>query len=410
MLLCGHVFCIQCLQDFYNSCITEGDVASVKCLDPGCGKDGDAAVAAMDPASSNGKRKRRKVDRTLGPNELLEIPLGQETVHRYVELKRKARLESDKNVIYCPRKWCQGPARWKRSRHDDAAASDEDESDDDGPSKRSWKMGDPEEEMPPPSERVAICEDCSYAFCRVCLAGWHGELKRCWPRKAAELDAEEQATENYLKEYSSCCPTCNARCQKTMGCNHMICFKCRTHFCYLCGSWLDERNPYQHYNNPNLGCHMKLWVLEAGDGLDVPQRQMNNELEWDSEDDEPQEAPPPAPEPPRRGQDQGGRAPAANIRAPLAAQHEAVNLPPAPDRPLDRRHHEEAPVNILHNWRPGRLQGRRGGGGPGAGQFPDLQGLRHFLDMVNNDEEDEWDSDELGEEGDHGVDWEIPVR
>ena len=162
---------------------------------------------------------------------------------------------------------------------------------------------------------------------------------------------------------------------------------------------------------------MQLWVLEGGDGQDVPQAQrerdllLNNEREWDSEEDddgdEPQEAPPPAPEPPRPGRP---RAPVVNMIVPQVVPHEAVQLPPALDRPPDRRHHEEAPVNVLHQWRADRLQRRQGGGAPGGGRVPDLQGMRRFLDMVNNDEEDEWDSDELDEEAGHEVDWEIPVR
>lgn len=33
--------------------------------------------------------------------------------------------------------------------------------------------------------------------------------------------------------------------------------------------------------------------------------------------------------------------------------------------------------------------------------FPNLEGLQHFLDLVVNDEEDEWDSDELDDDIEH---------
>lgn len=53
----------------------------------------------------------------------------------------------------------------------------------------------------------------------------------------------------------------------------MRCFRCQTHFCYLCSAWLDPANPYQHFNaQPNgqvNGCFMRLWELEGGDGADV---------------------------------------------------------------------------------------------------------------------------------------------
>lgn len=48
-----------------------------------------------------------------------------------------------------------------------------------------------------------------------------------------------------------------------------ICYKCQTHFCYLCSAWLDPLNPYQHFNHlPNgrvTSCYMRLWELEEGD-------------------------------------------------------------------------------------------------------------------------------------------------
>lgn len=50
-----------------------------------------------------------------------------------------------------------------------------------------------------------------------------------------------------------------------MGCNHMKCFQCNTHFCYLCGSWLDGQNPYQHFNKSGTPCYQRLWELEEGD-------------------------------------------------------------------------------------------------------------------------------------------------
>lgn len=37
---CSHVFCVACLQDYYNNCIMEGDVNNVKCMSTECGKTG----------------------------------------------------------------------------------------------------------------------------------------------------------------------------------------------------------------------------------------------------------------------------------------------------------------------------------------------------------------------------------
>ena len=255
-LLCGHVFCVGCLQDFFNSCITEGDVDSVKCVAPKCGEDLPV-------------KKRRHEDRTLDPSELLQIPLNQEQVQRYIMLKRKKKYEADPTTIWCPRKWCQGPARStaREATSDDKSNSDSEEDDPDRQSgagkdhKKPWILL--------PAERLAICEDCNFAFCQVCKASWHGEFLYCTSRNPAELSAEEKASQDYVRLHSTPCPTCTAPCQKSLGCNHMICFKCKSHFCYLCSSWLEQQNPYKHFNDPKNQCYMRLWELEGGDGGDV---------------------------------------------------------------------------------------------------------------------------------------------
>ncbi|KAL6243651.1 hypothetical protein RBB50_009644 [Rhinocladiella similis] len=286
MLQCGHVFCIACLQDFYKSCITEGDVDSVKCLSPTCGKDQSQTVGM-----NRQPLKRRKHDRTLNPSELLQIPIEQELVQRYVRLKRKKRLEADPDTIYCPRQWCQGAARSKKHPKPNdpmnGVADSGSESEEEAHPQRSKKKKKHDLEELPMSERLSVCEDCNYAFCCVCRKGWHGELAHCSPRRQKELDEEEAASLAYMQKYSTPCPTCNAPCQKTMGCNHMICFRCKSHFCYLCSAYLMPENPYTHFNDLKSSCYMRLWVLEAGDGegVDIQAFHHPEMAEWHEEAD-----------------------------------------------------------------------------------------------------------------------------
>ncbi|PWY78713.1 RING finger protein [Aspergillus eucalypticola CBS 122712] len=387
LVLCGHVFCVPCLQDFYNTCITEGDVEGVKCLAPGCGKEPNSA------SSTDARpKKRKKQDRTLSPSELLQIPLEQETVQRYVFLKRKKKLEADKSTVYCPRQWCQGAARSKRHpKPVDPMTDDLDVSDDEDEEGPVFDPLGEEAQLPPMSERVAICEDCNYAFCCVCKKGWHGELVRCFPRREAELSAEEKATEEYLRMYTSACPTCDAPCQKQMGCNHMKCFKCDTHFCYLCSSWLCEDNPYRHFNDINSGCFNRLWDLEGGDGINpdgaaalhrVPDELLDFDDGSDDEDlvawELGRRPPPPAPVPPRvnNGAAGGNRHRGNNVNDLDAAGRAAA---------AERQAQARAMAEV-----------RRGP----DGEPPQVRrpGLQRFLDLVLNDREDEWDSDELDDD------------
>ncbi|KAF4970098.1 hypothetical protein FSARC_2799 [Fusarium sarcochroum] len=272
MLDCGHIFCIQCLQDFYNDAINEGNLSTVRCLSPNCAKERAAAKEIKKPKIA------------VSPSELLQIGLSEDMVKRYVTLKYKTELESDKNTIYCPRQWCNGAARSKRhkkpegldfaEKSDAESGKEEEERDEDGNVKTKEKKKKKNKDRFNRADLLAICEDCGFAFCGQCYQSWHGEFVRCAPRRdKGELSEEEKASLEYLQLHTSPCPTCNAPAQKTHGCNHMICSRCDTHFCYLCSSWLDPVNPYQHYNQLAGGkvtsCYMRLWELEGGDGDDV---------------------------------------------------------------------------------------------------------------------------------------------
>ena len=365
-------------------------MAQVKCLAPNCGKENNPSTT---PNLSRARRRRQRNDRTLDPSELLQIPLEHETVQRYVKMKRKKMLESDRNTVYCPRQWCQGAAKSKKYPKDEDVLqlADSDSEEEEGESQVDESKGDSAElpKLPPPNERLAVCEDCSFAFCKVCKSGWHGEFARCFPRRQYELTAEEKASEAYMKAHTTACPTCDARCQKTMGCNHMICYQCDTHFCYLCSTWLQESNPYVHFNTEWTPCYQRLWELEEGDGIGVAREAI------------PQvQAPPPVP---RAVMDVEDPPP-----VPLGPRPPINHPPPQAQRNV-------LPINIGGNpnqlrggarahgvWRPGRLL-----------DVP-MQGLQRFLEMVEDDREDEWDSDELDDELDHargdGDGWEIPIR
>ncbi len=216
---CGHVFCVHCLQDFYNNSISEGDVASIKCLDPDCGK--------------GSKRSH-----CLQPRELLAIGIQESMVRRYVDMRRKKKLEADPRTIYCPRTWCQGPAKNPKyptvpvqlASYVFSEAPSEDEGD--GTSITTGNNKASITKIPPdPLERLAVCEKCELAFCKVCFFGWHGPYARCFPRDPKELSAEEKASYDYIRLNTSPCPSCSSPTQKTMGCNHMKCFQCQSHFC-----------------------------------------------------------------------------------------------------------------------------------------------------------------------------------
>lgn len=247
---CKHVFCRDCLQDYYNNAITEGDVAAVKCLNPECGK-------------KTGGARQRTVQRALHPTELLAMGIDKDVARRYVEMKRKKRLESDKNTIYCPREHCKKPARSAKFPPIPADLADYPDSDSESEAPKDQKPN----VFHDPNDRLAVCEGpkCRFAFCRTCYKSWHGPYQICRPRDPTELSAEEKASYDYIANSTSPCPECLAPTSKTHGCNHMSCFNCKAHFCYLCSAWLSKENPYQHFNKPGTPCYQKLFEMEEGD-------------------------------------------------------------------------------------------------------------------------------------------------
>ncbi|QSZ37788.1 hypothetical protein DSL72_008887 [Monilinia vaccinii-corymbosi] len=144
MIDCGHVFCIECLQNFYNNAIKEGDLISVRCLAPNCAKE----------RAERRAKKNRKSKTQLSPSELLQIPLEHDVVARFVKLKHKAQLESDKNTVYCPRSWCNGAAKSKKYRKP-KGLEDDDNSDDESGTETKGKG----KEIAAGADRLAICED-----------------------------------------------------------------------------------------------------------------------------------------------------------------------------------------------------------------------------------------------------------
>lgn len=459
LVRCRHVFCLTCLQDFYNNCIAEGDVVNVKCLDPGCGKD---------------RKRKRKSDRTLHPSELLAMGLEEPVVRRYVEMKRKKKLEADKSTVYCPRTWCQAPAR--SAKYPPLPANLALYPDSDSGGSEAETDGPPSNKSISISDRLSICSKCTFAFCRICYTGWHGDFARCWPRNPGELSEEEKASYDYIRLHTSPCPTCSSPTQKTMGCNHMKCFQCNSHFCYLCGAWLDPGNPYQHFNREGTGCFMRLWELEEGDegpgngDGDGRPPQFQGARMWEEEarrvaeeadreeamrlqDEEDAHAAaddeqharvlggmmPEAPNPPPAALDPVFLAQMARLQAgPDLAPHQqaaAVRNQARQRARAPRGRGRGANADNFwagHHERADRGRGRGDGAGRGnrgaargmpnnaarpiVGDIaPQLEmdpaaaaAFRRFVELAQRDEEDDWDSDELDEDGDEQ--WEIPVR
>jgi len=238
-LVCKHIFCRSCLEDFWKMCIEEGDVNRVGCPDPECVKKGSEA----------------------GEEEVARVVTEPE-LKRWRWLKEKRNIERDPTIVHCPVAVCQAPV---------SKPTDVD-------TESGWS-------------RLRQCPRCAFTFCAFCRRTWHGPLDKCpiaqYEYLALEyLEAEEGSEERrklerrfgkanmrrlvttyeeekanlqWLKSSAMMCPGCQCYVEKTLGCNHMTCWKCSQHFCYKCGNRLNAGEPYQHFSNPGIGCYNQLF-------------------------------------------------------------------------------------------------------------------------------------------------------
>ncbi|KAG0697159.1 hypothetical protein DFH29DRAFT_984366 [Suillus ampliporus] len=239
-LACAHVFCRSCLTDFWGSCITEGDIGRVGCPDPSCVKAGHEA----------------------GEEDVVRV-VEEEEVRRWRWLRTKRALERDPGMVHCPVTFCQTPVPSPEIEED---------------SESGWA-------------RLRTCPTCEYAFCAFCRRTWHGPISECPLRvtetfveeymglpeghaRRGEIERrwgrvnvrrlvgkyeEERKNREWMEKSTMGCPGCGVHVEKSVGCNHMTCAKCRQHFCYLCGEKLPPSEPYKHFNTPGKNCFSKLF-------------------------------------------------------------------------------------------------------------------------------------------------------
>ncbi|KAF9560213.1 RWD-domain-containing protein [Agrocybe pediades] len=244
-LACKHIFCRSCLEDFWKMCIEEGDVGRVGCPDPECVKKGNEA-------------SEEEVARVVTEQEL----------QRWKWLREKRTYDRDPTVVHCPVAVCQAPV----PKPTDTDVNDNEES--------GWS-------------RLRQCSRCGYSFCAYCRRTWHGPVEKCpiaqyeylaleylnaeeGSQERAALERrfgranmlrlvatyeEEKANMQWLKSSTMMCPGCQCHVEKTLGCNHMTCWKCSQHFCYRCGARLNPEQPYTHFSTPGRSCYNKLFEV-----------------------------------------------------------------------------------------------------------------------------------------------------
>jgi len=99
------------------------------------------------------------------------------------------------------------------------------------------------------------CSKCAFELCFNCNRKWHGKLS-C--DRVVDDEFEKWAKTQDVKK----CPRCRSIINKSEGCNHMTCGRCRYQFCWLCGA------PYTEF-------HFLPWNAFGCGGL-----QYSNATQW----------------------------------------------------------------------------------------------------------------------------------
>lgn len=219
---CEHVYCKQCMSEYFRIQITDGSVRALTCPEEKCETQAD-------------------------PNLVKSLVEG-EVYEKYERFLLQSTLECMGDISYCPR--CQFPVIKEKS------------------------------------DNMGCCPNCDYIFCVLCKRGFHGvskcplkseelqkirdeylngtkeereALEQKYGRKVLQRLIEEHYSEAWVETFAKKCPSCQTVIEKIDGCNKMTCFKCKKNFCWLCGKLLATADPYMHFNEPAAGCFNKLF-------------------------------------------------------------------------------------------------------------------------------------------------------
>lgn len=221
---CQHVYCKDCMSEYFQIQIRDGNVQCLNCPEPKC-----SSVAT--------------------PLQVKQL-VDEELFARYDRLLLQSSLDLMADVVYCPRQSCATAV------------------------------------MVEPDTTMGICSACQYAFCTLCKLGYHGvshckinadELRNLrddylsattegkkfmeqrFGKRVIQKAVEESFSRDWLNENCKSCPRCGTNIQKVDGCNKMTCTSCRQYFCWLCLGVLSKVNPYSHFNNPHSPCYNQLF-------------------------------------------------------------------------------------------------------------------------------------------------------
>ena len=221
---CKHVFCNECMSEYFKLQIKDGAVNALTCPYDKC-------------------------ESQATPSQVRKLVVDED-YERYEKFLLQSTLDCMTDIILCPRKMCQSPVLLENSSN------------------------------------LGMCANCSFAFCTLCRRSYHGvsacpmnqpefvHLRRLYvyagPEERLGLERrhgkrifrfafQDAKSEKWIKDNSKKCPSCKSDIQKNSGCNKMTCYRCQCSFCWLCLTTLSKSNPYLHFKDVQSRCLYKLF-------------------------------------------------------------------------------------------------------------------------------------------------------
>ncbi|XP_071787062.1 E3 ubiquitin-protein ligase RNF14-like [Asterias amurensis] len=245
---CSHVYCKECMREYFQVQIGEGNVKGLNCPETKCNS----------PAL---------------PSQVREL-VGKELFATYDRLLLQRTLECMEDIVYCPRVLCQCPV------------------------------------MKEKDSTICVCTACAFPFCVKCRMAYHGvspcrlkkdeilklrkefeegdeetraRLEQRFGRRVFRDVLEEFESQRWMDKNSKECPKCHTNIEKIDGCNKMACSQCRSFFCWICLKILSHAIPYKHFNDPKSKCFNQLFtgtVPNANRDFDNEYEDVNDVDDW----------------------------------------------------------------------------------------------------------------------------------
>ncbi|KAJ1358030.1 hypothetical protein KIN20_016334 [Parelaphostrongylus tenuis] len=218
---CSHIFCKDCVRSYFQSRLSEQQVAPLSCLSNDC---------------------------LSYPSESLIIDIvGQEQFDRYQRIILRNAIMNMQDFAQCPRVHCQNPAQISTATSNLATCL----------ScnfcfctkcHKAYHGVDPCRRTAITVSRMVENEDGSLTFKKVTvdeylaadesqrkeMAEWYGGLDKLEAVMDEAMGRSEQRSLDWLQKYTRKCPVCGMAIILEDGCNHVFC-PCGASFCYGCG-------------------------------------------------------------------------------------------------------------------------------------------------------------------------------